>query len=120
MKALLVIAHGSPRAEANVDVVGVADVVRARGAFDFVQVCYLDCNDPDIATGVDLCVDAGATEIVAVPYVLHSGKHLLRDIPRILDEAERRHANVRIVMGDYVGHRPAIAEVLLDRVRAVS
>lgn len=117
MKALLVMAHGSPRAEANVDILRVADVVRARKAYPFVQVCYLDCNEPDIATGIDQCVAAGASEIVAVPYFLHSGKHFLRDIPAILEDAARRHPGLSIAMGDYVGHMPAMSDVLRDRVR---
>lgn len=117
MKALLVMAHGSPRPEANEDVVHVAEVVRARNVYPFVLVAYLDCNQPDIPAGLDQCVAAGATEIVAVPYFLHSGKHFLRDIPALLEEALQRHPGLSIRMGDYVGHMPAMAAVLRDRVR---
>lgn len=117
MKALLLIAHGSPRPEANEDILRIADVVRGRNAFDYVLVAYLDCNDPDIGAGVDQCVAAGATEVIAVPYLLHSGKHFLRDIPEILDEAATRHPAVTILMGDYVGHMPQMRDVIADRVR---
>ncbi len=117
MKALLVMAHGSPRPEANESILRVADVLRARNAFPFILVCYLDCNEPDIPRGVDQCVAAGAREIVAVPYFLHSGKHFLRDIPALLEEAAQRHPGVSIRMTDYVGHMPALADVLRDRVR---
>lgn len=117
MKALLLIAHGSPHIGANEDVLRVAERVRDRGTFDRVIVAYLDCNDPDIPTGVDLCVAAGAHEIVAVPYLLHSGKHFLRDIPAILEDAGARHPGVAILMGDYVGHQPQMSDVLRDRVR---
>lgn len=119
MKALLIMAHGSPRPEANEDIVRIAELLRARNAYPIVTVCYLDCNQPDIAAGIDQCVADGATEIDAVPYFLHSGKHFVRDIPAVLEEAMQRHSNVRIAMGDYVGHMPAIADVLLARVRAV-
>jgi sirohydrochlorin ferrochelatase len=118
MNALLIMAHGSPRAAANQDILRVAEVVRQRRAFPFVQVAYLDCNEPDIAQGIDACVRAGATEITAVPYFLHSGKHFFRDIPAILDQAVARHSGVTIRMGDYVGHMPVMADVLRDRVRA--
>lgn len=118
MKALLLMAHGSPRPEANEDIVRVAEVVRARKAFGMVLVAYLDCNEPTIPAGVDQCVAAGATEIVAVPYFLHSGKHFLRDIPDLLEEAQLRHPHVSIRMGDFVGHMPALADVLRDRVQA--
>ena len=116
MNALLVIAHGSPRPEANRDVLAVAEEVRARGVFSFVLTCYLDCNQPDISAGVDLCVDAGASEIVAVPYLLHSGKHFVRDLPRILQESARRHPGTRIRMGNYIGREPRMLDVLRDRV----
>jgi sirohydrochlorin ferrochelatase len=117
VRALLVIAHGSPRPEANGDIERVADVLRARNVYPLVKVCYLSVNEPDIPTAIDDCVQSGATEIDAVPYVLHSGKHLLRDIPEIIDEAARRHRGVTLRIGDYVGHTAAMASVLRDRVR---
>ena len=120
MKALLIMAHGSPRAEANEDIRKVAEVVRSRGPYPLVSIGYLECNEPDIASAIDACVAAGADAIAAVPYFLHSGKHLLRDIPDLLEAAERRHPGVEIVMGDYIGHEPQLVQVLLDRVRAIS
>lgn len=119
MKALLLIAHGSPRPEANEDIVRLADAIRAANAFEHVEVAYLDCNQPDIAAGIDLCVGAGAQQIVAVPYFLHGGRHFLFDVPALLEEGEARHRGITVTMGDYIGHRPEIAAVLADRVAAV-
>lgn len=119
MKALLVVAHGSPRPEANEDVVRLAAAIREMKRFDHVEVAYLDCNQPDIPAGIDLCAGAGATEIVAVPYFLHGGRHFLFDVPDLLEEGEARHSGVTITMGDYIGHRPEIAGVIADRVAAV-
>ena len=119
MKALLIMAHGSPRPEANDDIQRLADVIRERRLFSYVTIGYLDCNQPDIAAAVDECVVAGATGIAAVPYFLHSGKHMLRDLPAILEERAARYPSVTISMGDYVGREPQMADVLRDRVRAV-
>ncbi|MCU1347621.1 MAG: hypothetical protein JWO56_651 [Acidobacteria bacterium] len=119
MKALLIMAHGSPRPEANDDIRRVAETVRERRRYPLVVIGYLDCNEPTIGVAIDECVAAGADAIAAVPYFLHSGKHLLRDIPEILETAASRHPNVEIVMGDYIGHEPQLVQVLLDRVRAV-
>lgn len=116
MRALLIMAHGSPRPEANDDIRKLADVIRERHAFDYVTIGYLDCNEPDIAAAVDECVAAGASEIAAVPYFLHSGKHMLRDLPSILEERAAAHRGVTILMGDYVGKEPEMAAVLRDRV----
>lgn len=115
MKALLILAHGSPRPEANEDVLKVAEEVRSRNAFPLVEVGYLDCNEPDIPTAIDRCAAAGATTLVAVPYFLHSGKHFLLDVPELLDAAAARHPGLTILMGDYLGHEPQLVDVLVDR-----
>jgi sirohydrochlorin ferrochelatase len=117
LNALLVIAHGSPRPEANEDVQRVVEVVRARGVYPVVVLGYLDCNQPDIPAAVAECVTAGATSIDVVPYFLHSGKHFLIDVPEMLATASRE-SGVAIRMGDYVGHSKQIADVLRDRVNA--
>jgi sirohydrochlorin ferrochelatase len=119
VKALLILAHGSPRAEANEDIVRIAAVLRARNAYPLVEIGYLDCNQPDIPTAIEHCVAAGATEIDAVPYLLHSGRHFLLDLPELLEAAAARHEHVVIRMGDYVGHEPQMDEVIRDRVRSV-
>lgn len=115
MKALLIVAHGSPRAEANDAIRRTAEAVRERHVWPIVLIGYLDCNEPDIPSAVDHCIKAGATEITAVPCFLHSGRHFLIDLPALLIEAERRHSGVIIRMGDYVGRQPQIAGIVRDR-----
>ncbi len=117
MKALLVIAHGTPRPEANADVVAVTDLVRARGDYPVVMLGYLDCNQPDIPAAIDACVRAGATSIVAVPYFLHSGKHFLIDVPTLLVAGAARHG-IAITMANYLGRAPQLADILRDRAAA--
>jgi sirohydrochlorin ferrochelatase len=119
MKALLVMAHGSPRPEANADIERVVQFIRDREAYPVVILGYLDCNEPDIPAAIDLCVEAGATQLFAVPYFLHSGRHFLIDLPELLAGGERRHPGVTIRMGDYIGHQPQIADILRDRVSAL-
>lgn len=117
VRALLLIAHGSPRVEANEPVLRLAGELRTRNVFDPVVVGYLDCNDPDVPRAIDLCVEAGARQIVAVPYFLHSGRHFVLDLPELLEEGMRRHPGVEILMGDYVGRMPQMREVIAERVR---
>jgi sirohydrochlorin ferrochelatase len=119
VNALLVMAHGSPRTQANQDIVRAADSIRDSGRYPIVVVGFLDCNDPDIPAAIDECVAAGATKIVAVPYFLHSGRHFLIDIPEILGGGALRHPEVEILMGDYLGRMPQIADILRDRIDAV-
>lgn len=112
MKALLIMAHGSPRPEANDDIRAVAEVVRERGIFALVTIGYLDCNAPDIDTAIDEAVAAGARSITAVPYFLHTGKHLLRDLPAALRSGIERHPGIEITLGRYLGSQPQMAAIL--------
>ena len=109
-------AHGSPRPEANADIERVAREVARGGEFDLVQVGYLDVNQPDLPAAIARCVDAGAQELVALPYFLHTGKHLLRDLPDILDVAASEYPSLHILMSDYLGSSPVLAKLLLDRI----
>jgi sirohydrochlorin ferrochelatase len=114
----VIAAHGSPRAESNADLECLADAVRGRCAFAEVRLAYLECNAPDIATAVDACAAAGAERIVVVPWFLHTGNHVARDIPDILAGALRRHPGVEILMAPFAGSSPRVTGVIAARARA--
>jgi len=112
--ALLVLVHGSPQEESNVDMYKVVEEVRATQKYFYVQVGFLECNDPSIPEAIEKCIGAGAERIVAVPYFLHAGRHVADDLPGFLEEASRQYPHVEFLMGDYLGREPSLAKVLLD------
>ena len=115
MRALLVMVHGSPHESANADMHRVVKVVRARGRFDRVEVGFMECNHPSIPDAAKMCVDAGATEIVAVPYFLHSGVHVADDLPTLMEQCERDYPNVSFALGRYIGTSEVIPKILQAR-----
>src|SRR5438874_196384 len=80
MKALLLIAHGSRKAEANADLAFVADRLRDRGRYPIVRVAYLELAEPTIADGGAACAAGGATEVILLPYFLSAGVHVRDDL----------------------------------------
>lgn len=118
VSSLLVMVHGSPRPESNNDMYAVVEQVRRTGRFAAVEVGFMEVNEPTIPQALDRLVAAGADQIVALPYFLHTGNHVTDDLPGLLEAAQRRHPAVQIVMSDYLGHDPLIADVLHDRVQA--
>ena len=64
---------------------------------------------------LDACVREGATEIVAVPYFLHTGTHVAGDLPDLLEAAQAKYPDVRFLMGDYIGLSPRMADLLQKR-----
>lgn len=114
--ALLVMVHGSPRPESNRDMFAVVDVLRARNEYVAVEVGFMECNEPTIPQAIARCVEQNAKRVVAVPYFLHTGNHVADDLPTLLEEAQAQYPDVEFLMGDFLGHDAAIADVLRDRV----
>ena len=51
MRAILLIAHGSRRKEANQDLEHVAEIMRRDESYAFVQCSYLELTEPTIIQG---------------------------------------------------------------------
>jgi sirohydrochlorin ferrochelatase len=117
--ALLLIAHGSRRPEANAELVSICESLKARG-YELVQPSYLELAEPDIATGGELCVAAGAKLVVLLPFFLSPGKHVVEDLSAARDELSRRFPDVTFTLANALGNHPLILDALEDRARTVT
>ena len=115
-RAILLVDHGSRRAEANAQLDVVAEQVRKRAADSIVEVAHLEIAEPDIVEGIDACVKQGATQIVVHPYFLGPGRHTTEDIPEQVERAGEKHPSVRIRISEALGGHSALIDAILDRV----
>ena len=116
MRALLLIDHGSRRAEANEMLQCMATLVqRMAGPSVIVRHAHMELSDPTIETGVESCIAAGATEIIAFPYMLSPGRHSTSDIPAMVAAAAKAHPSVRVSVTPAFGIESELAEVILRR-----
>ena len=116
MKAILLIDHGSVRAEANEMLACMANLVQTMvGDRAIVRYAHMELAPPTIEDGFAACVDAGATEVVAFPYMLSPGKHSMGDIPRMVAAAAAAHPGVSHVVTPAFGVHEKLAEVILMR-----
>ena len=116
--ALLLIAHGSRRAEANADLDHVAAGMRARGRYPVVRVAYLELAEPDIAAGGAACVADGATDVILLPYFLSPGVHVADDLSAARDGLAGRFPGVRFALAEPLGRHPLLLDVVEARARA--
>lgn len=116
--ALLLIAHGSRRAEANADLEFIAARLRERAHYAIVQVSYLELAKPDIELGGELCVRNGATEVVMLPYFLSPGVHVVEDLTASRDRLSERYPAVRFVLAEPLGRHPLLVDVVEERSQA--
>ncbi|HYE06857.1 MAG TPA: CbiX/SirB N-terminal domain-containing protein [Planctomycetota bacterium] len=115
MPGLLLIDHGSRRAEANEQLSDMAARVRCLRPADPVVIAHLEVAEPTIAQGFAALVAAGAREVVALPYFLSDGRHSREDIPRELAAAAAAHPGVGWRVGAALGPHDLLATLLLLR-----
>ncbi len=116
MKAILLIDHGSRRDEANEMLACMANLVQAMaGSAVLVRHAHMELAPPTIEDGVRACIEAGATEVVAFPYMLSPGKHAIGDIPRMVAAAAATYPHVSVRVTPAFGVHERLAEVVLLR-----
>ena len=114
MKSLLLVAHGSRRAESNTEIEAVAESLRARvgDQFGVTSHAFLELTEPSIPNAIDQLITDGATEIIILPYFLSAGRHVHEDIPAIIEAKQNQHENVKFQMAPYLGEAGEMIEVL--------
>ncbi len=117
-RAILLVDHGSRRAEANAMLAEVADLVRAEAGGDvIVETAHMEIAEPTIAQGFEACVANGAREVAVLPFMLSPGRHSTEDIPRMVAEAAASHPDVDWRVTAPLGPHPLLATIILDRAR---
>ena len=77
-----------------------------------VLACFLEKGEPNIPQGVDAALNQNPSEILALPYFLIAGVHVIEDISSILSEKARAYPETPIKILDYVGKNPQMIELL--------
>jgi len=113
--ALLLIAHGSRRAEANEDLEWIAAEVRKSGQFAFVQTSFLELAEPTIAEGGSRCIEQGIECVIMLPYFLSPGVHARDDMKKEREELAARFPEVEFQLAEPLGRHPLMVEVVLER-----
>lgn len=115
MKSLLLVAHGSRRAEANQEIAELSRRLadKADHGIDLVEHAFLEMAEPSIPDGIQSCIEKGATSVRVIPYFLAKGTHVVDDIPEQVAIKQRDHPDVDIRIVDYLGTSDELVEVLL-------
>jgi sirohydrochlorin cobaltochelatase len=115
-EVVLLIAHGSRNPATAGDHAALCRAVADRSGV-VVRPAYLELTEPSIPDAVSAAVDGGATTVRLVPFFLHVGNHVLRDLPAIADEARARHPGIEVVLEEHTGADPRLVDLVADRVR---
>lgn len=117
-RALLIVAHGSRREASNDEVRELANVIAAKAGTRFMLIApaFLELATPSIPDGIEHCIQAGANEVVVLPYFLSAGRHVAHDIPSEVEIKRTQYPHVPISIAAYLGSEPAVADLMLGLV----
>lgn len=115
--AILLMAHGSRRAEANQELFDLAGRLLQEGRYRIVEASFLELADPDIVAGGRACVARGANVVLMIPYFLSAGVHLNRDLVEARDTLASEFPEVEFRLGPPLGPHALLDSLVRERIR---
>lgn len=116
LTALLIVDHGSRRAESNQLLHQAADRYSSYSGWAIVEPAHMELAEPSIQQAFDRCVARGARRVVIFPWFLSPGRHWTEDIPRLAEQAAASHPGVQWLVTPPFGMHPGLLQALSDRV----
>jgi uroporphyrin-III C-methyltransferase len=114
---VLVVGHGSRRAEANRDVREAARRIGERGGFSLVEAAFLEIEHPNVGEGFKNLVERGACKVTVHPYFLSPGRHTRGDLPREVRAVAQCFPGVSFQITEPLSAHPLVIEASIERIR---
>jgi sirohydrochlorin ferrochelatase len=115
--ALLLIAHGSRKEEANADLHDMVEQLRCRNLYACIEASFLEFVEPSIDRGGERCVAFGAERVILLPYFLSAGVHVKRDLVEACRRLTMRYPDVEFHLANPLGRHPLLVQTVLERAR---
>ena len=126
MNALIIVAHGSRNTKAARQVSALCQKLSAKHGcdqnkldpqkFDRVTPAFLQFASPGLEETIDDLVQGGVSRIVAFPFFIAAGSHLLTDIPEAIEAAQKTYPGVEFSITRHLGGISAIEDIILTEV----
>ncbi|ODA41398.1 CbiX/SirB N-terminal domain-containing protein [Desulfosporosinus sp. BG] len=113
---IILLGHGSRRAEANQGLLVVAQKVSLLMG-QTVTPAYMAHDQPSLPEAVQAKIKEGALKIVIMPLFLFRGVHVSVDIHEELREIREQNPNVEIVFTEELGADDGIANLACLRIK---
>ena len=112
---VLLIGHGSKDPNAKTSLQYVVDGLQ--DSYRNVSLCWLEIEEPNIKQGIDICAKNNPNVLIIVPYFLHRGAHVKRDIYEDLNPAMEKSGIKNIFITDHLGTDVKLIDLVIERAR---
>jgi precorrin isomerase/cobalamin biosynthesis Co2+ chelatase CbiK len=110
---VLLIGHGSSDKDAHDAFVHTAEAIRPR--YRSVHYCFLELDRPNIEEGIAKAVSGRPKALIMVPYFLHKGAHIKRDIVNDVDAALAKAQFKGAHMARHLGVDETLVSLIVER-----
>lgn len=114
-KTLIVLGHGSRRAEANEELIELSRMVAENNSNWQVHYAFVEFAQPSLEEKVRELVALGEKTIVLAPVFLTVGNHLAQGLPKRFKVLEEENPGLKLVMAQHLGADPLIAQLITKR-----
>jgi sirohydrochlorin ferrochelatase len=114
--AIILIGHGSRVPASGSDMEKVAVGLRNDSDHVIIETCYMSRMKPFFSETLKKVIDAKVDKVMVIPYFLHSGLHLVLDIPKMIQENAEKYPDVKIVYGKHLGYDDAMVTLVKRRI----
>ncbi len=115
---ILLVGHGSRKAEGNEEILRFADTWRERHPDWRIEVCFIEHADVLLDAGLDRAA-ATNRRVLVVPLIINAAGHVKIEIPEEVEAARARHPHVEFLCTAHLGMGTEIHSVLRQRIRGL-
>ena len=115
-QAVILLGHGSRVANAGQNMERVAEKLKASYGFKSVEYCFMSRLGPHLPETLKKLVTVGEKEILVIPYFLHSGLHIILDIPEMLQKEAAKYEGIKVSFGENLGYDDMLVTLVAKRV----
>ena len=117
--AFILISHGSREKGANQSFLALVERFRKAKAGRMAEPAFLELSKPDLAESVSRCAEAGAREIMVLPVMLFSGRHVKEHIPALIEAAKAKYPHVDFHYGPPLGEQEEILNLIEGNIEKI-
>jgi precorrin-8X/cobalt-precorrin-8 methylmutase len=114
---ILLIGHGSSDKNAHDAFIFTANAIRPY--YRNVHICFLELDKPDIEEGLKQAIEDNPKVILMMPYFLHKGTHIKKDVINDVKKALEKHEFNDAFLGFHIGVDEKLIEIVIERAREV-
>jgi len=115
-ETIILMGHGSRVPGAGKDMEEVAQRLKDKYGYPRVEICFISRLGPHFPEIFEKCVNQGAKKVLAIPYFLHEGLHLLLDIPEMMQKEANKFPHVKLMLGRSLGFDEGLVDLVERRI----